>query len=294
MNQWEPIVRDFRYGKFHAIACGRLGYHWENIEDESGNLQLTQGDSKFNAGGGSNFGYEAELELEMRRRKRKIAGWLRGKTQMEYVCDVIKDAAAGILNGKQFAFPATGGPYKVGGYKPVFEAIQPYLQFMASIDDPIQDHSSTRSLIVGGKTSWAKDQAERKSLLEELDANLQMCFPSGEGKSKLAKMFRDLTLEYLNGYISWSRQEEEVSTQNLERNLLIVRAARKRIEAKEIPTDHNSLVMLLRLSTDDVFHPGRDITLLEAMGVASVDKANGRGKKPSREVDLETDLEANA
>jgi len=270
MNQWEPIVRDFRYGKFHAIFCGRLGYHWENIEDENGDLKLTQGDSKFNAGGGSNFGYEAELELEMRRRKRKISGWLRGKTSMEYVCDVIKDAASGILNGKQFSFTAKEGLYSAGDYKPVLQAIRPYLDFMSTIDDPEEDTSSTKKLVIGGKTAWAKDQSERKSLLEEISANFDLIFPSGEGKSKLAKMFRDLTLEYLNGFISVSRMEEEVPTINLERNLLILKAMRKRVQAGELPMDHNSLLMLCKLATDDVLHPGKGCTLLEAMGAESI------------------------
>src|SRR5205807_5216272 len=70
MNEWRPIVKRFRYGQFHAICCGRLGYFWENLLDEDGNMKLVQGDSKFNAGGSENFGYEADLELEHRRRKK--------------------------------------------------------------------------------------------------------------------------------------------------------------------------------------------------------------------------------
>lgn len=280
MNQWEPIIRGFRYGKFHAIFCGRLGYQWENIEDENGNLQLTQGDSKFNAGGGSNFGYEAELELEMRRRKRRIMGLFRGKTSMEYVCDVIKDATAGLLNGKQFTFTAGDGLYKPGDYRSVLEAIRPYLDFMAGIEDATPDPSSTKTVIVGGKTAWAKDQTERTGLLEELDANLSMAFPSGEGKSKLAKMFRDLTLENLNGFISWSRMEEESSTEQIGKDLLIVKAIRKRVEAGELPTDQASLYKLIELAGEDVFHPGKHISLFEAMGLATLAKLPPRKAQP--------------
>jgi hypothetical protein len=275
MNQWEPVVNKFRYGKFHAICCGRLGYHWENIEDEYGDLKLIQGDSKFNAGGGSNFGYEADLELEVRRRKRRLASILRGKTSVEHVCDVIKDAAAGILNGEQFVFPSQAGRYKAGDYKPVLDSFRPYLEMMKLVSHPSPDSTDTRDLLVSGKTNWAKDQSERKSLLEELDANLSMCFPSGEGKSKLAKMFRDLTLEYLNGFISWSRMEGETTTRNIERDVFIIRAARKRIDAGEIPTNQESLRTLLDLCAEDVLHPGRNITLLEALGRKSVEKITG-------------------
>lgn len=278
MNQWEPIIRGFRYGKFHAIFCGRLGYQWENIEDENGNLQLTQGDSKFNAGGGSNFGYEAELELEMRRRKRRIMGLFRGKTSMEYVCDVIKDATAGLLNGKQFTFAAGDGLYKPGDYRSVLEAIRPYLNFMAEIEDATPDPSSTKTVIVGGKTDWARDQSERAAMLQELDANLDMCF--GSKQSTSGKMFRNLSLEFLNGFISWGRMEEESKTEEIRRNVYIVKAMRKRIESKEVPTDQNSLSALLNLCTEDVLHPGRKLTLFEALAAGTLAKLPPRKPQP--------------
>lgn len=280
MKQWDQFVASFRYGPFHSIACGRLGYHWENIEDEAGVLQLTQGDSKFNAGGGNNFGYEVDLELEIRRRKRRVKGFFRGRTAVEHVVDVIKDVS-GAIQGKQFVFEESEVLYRVDDYRAVWEAFRPHIEFASRLEPPTKDTKSSRDLLVAGKTAWAKDQTDRRHLLEELDANLSMTFPSGEGKSRLAKMFRDLTLEYFNGYISWSRMEEEVPTQNLERNLLIVRAMRKRVEAKEVPTDHNSLLMLLKLAEDDVFHPGRNVTLLQAMGAESIKSIQSkRGPQP--------------
>ena len=99
-----------------------------------------------------------------------------------------------------------------------------------------------------------------------------MCFPSGEGKSKLSKMFRDLTLEYLNGFISWSRMEEESSTHDIERNVLIIKKMRKRIESGEIPTNQNSLAGLLHLSAEDVLHPSHGMTLVEVMTMNSLPK----------------------
>lgn len=266
---WNEAIFDFQDGRFHAIGCGRLGYNWERVENEDGKMELLQGDSKFNAGGGNNFGYECDLELELRRKKRRIAGLFRGKTSVEHVCDVIKDATS-LLNGRQFIFPDLDG-YKPGGYKTVLDAVRPHIDFLRSVDSTPVGRASSRELLVSGKSAWAQDQSERKNLLEEIDANLGMSFPSGEGKSKLAKMFRDLTLEYLNGFISWGRMEEESPTGSLERNLMIVKALRKRVEHGEIPTDQTSLKTLLDLSTDDVLHPGKNISLLEAMGRKSVE-----------------------
>lgn len=266
MNLWEPVIDAFRYGHFHALAAGRLGYVWSNVEDEHGDIKLQQGDSKFNAGGGNNFGYEADLELELRRRKvlrgRKLFS---GRLSVEHVCDVVKDAAAGILNGKQFTFPSQDGLYKRGDYKPVLEAFRPYIDFMQRVPAPRQSQASTRDLVISGRTAWSQDQVTRKGLLEELDALLQMCFPSGDGKSKLAKMFRDLTLEYLNGFVSWSRMEEEIPTSKLERNVLIAKAMRKRIDQKEIPTTQENLQPFLDLCTEDVLNPGRGMTYMEVL-----------------------------
>lgn len=267
VRQWKDFVYGFRHGEFDSLACGRTGYVWQNVEDpETGEDKLHQGDSKFNAGGGENFGYDADLELEMRRRKRKLLSLVRGKTTVEHICDVIKDAH-GIQNGQQVVFQDWTGPYQRGMYKQVLDAFRPHIEFVRSLDSTDFQSESSRELIVSGKTAWAKDQTTRKGLLEELDANLSMTFPAGEGKSKLAKMFRDLSLEYLNGYISWSRMEEEATTENIERSVAIVKAARKRVERGEIPTDQKSLTALLNLSTDDVIHPGRNISLMEAMGL---------------------------
>src|SRR5207302_2600035 len=202
-------------------------------------------------------------------------------TSVEHVLEVIKDAAAGVINGKQFIFPSQQGPYQAGDYKPVLHAIKPYLDFLREIEMPLPDAATTKDLLVSGKTPWAHDQTKRKGLLEEIDANLSMAFPSGEGKSKLAKMFRDLTLEQMNGFISFSRMEEEVPTAHLERNLLIVQAMRRRIEAGEIPTDQKSLEVLVNLAMDDLLGPsGKHVTLLEAMGLKSLQTQAKRGPQP--------------
>lgn len=185
LNEWNKFVKPFQLGEFHAIACGRLSYHWENIEDEHGDLKLVQGDSKFNAGGSQNFGYDCVLECEMRRRKRRIMGLLRGKTTMEYVCDVVKDANS-IINNQQFVFQdfANGG-YRAGDYKRVLDAFRPHIEFRRKLSQARRIAVSSEKLIVSGKTAWAQDQSARKGYLEELDNLLNHCFPGGEKRSKL-------------------------------------------------------------------------------------------------------------
>jgi hypothetical protein len=243
-------------------------------------MRLMQGNSKFNAGGGENFGYEADLELEMSRNRRKVREFLRIKTQPEYICDVIKDATAGLLNGEQFVFQSKKGFYAAGDYKAVFQAFRPYLDFMASIVAPAPEPSATRDLIVSGKTAWAQDTAARKGYLEELDNLLSHCFPGGEKRSKLDAMYRNLTLEFLNGFSSWSRQSEEVSTVNLKRNVEIVRALRVRLDKGEKVTNQISLAALLHLASDDVLKPGHGGSFLELMTARSIEASKAKGPQP--------------
>ncbi|MCU1271004.1 MAG: hypothetical protein JWN74_2298 [Acidobacteriaceae bacterium] len=276
MNEWNRFVLPFQAGEFHAIACGRLGYWWENIEDpDTGEKKLVQGDSKFNAGGGQNFGFECVLEAEMRRRKRRIAGLLRGKTTMEYVCDVVKDADS-IINNQQFVFKDFDKGYKQGDYKRVLDCFRPHIEFRAKLGQANRATSTSRDLIVSGKTDWARDQADRKGLIEELDNLLNQCFPGGEKRSKIDTMFRHLTLEYLNGFSSWSRMEDEIETNNLRRNVEIIKKMRARLQAGERITDQNSLVGMLHLSTEDVLHPGKNMTLVELLTSTSANNKNGK------------------
>jgi hypothetical protein len=262
MNQWYPIIQQFRYGKFHAICAGRLGYEWENLEDDRGRMRLTQGDSKFNAGGGENFGYEADLELEMHRNKRRLLGLIRGKTSAEYICEVVKDATGGVLNGQQFVFPGQG-LYKAGDYKAVLNAFRPYVEFMREVEAPTQDTTSARDLVITGKTAWANDQDEKKWLLEDLAGLFSYCF--GSERSSQGKMFTNLTLEAFGYGWSWSRMES-APTPELESRRDLMQAVRRRVDRKELPTDQPSLLRLLQLAHEDLKDPNNfDVTLFQAM-----------------------------
>jgi hypothetical protein len=89
-------------------------------------------------------------------------------------------------------------------------------------------------------------------------------------------MFRHLTLEYLNGFSSWSRMEEETKPSICERNVEIIKKMRARLQAGERITDQNALVGMLHLATEDVLHPGKNMTLLELLAAKSVGSSNGK------------------
>lgn len=156
------------------------------------------------------------------------------------------------------------------------------IEFRAKLGQAKRAASTSRELIVSGKTEWAKDKTARTGYLEELSNLLDHCFPGGEKRSKLDAMYRNLTLEFLNGFSSWSRQEDasEVSTINLKRNVEIVKALRARMGAGEKPTDQASLAALLHLASDDVLNPGHGVTLHELMAAKSVEAAKPKGPQP--------------
>lgn len=283
MNQWEPVVEGFRYGKFHAICCGRLGFWWERLEnEETGEKELTQGDAKFNAGGSQNFGYEADLEIQMRRHLRvmSLAKKLVGmKSSMQYIATVLKDAAGGILNGKQFTFDGREGAYRQGDYVEVFESFRPYLQFMATVDAPTKPELSDRQLVISGKTPYDLDQSDRRRLLENISGLFDFCF--GSAQSTNGKMFRNLTLEFWGYGWSWSHMEETAFTAKLAEHERFMQKLRVRIEQKECPTDHASCLALLQLVQEEIEHPGKHVSLLEAMGIESIKEAKKRrGPQP--------------
>lgn len=272
---WNEAVFDFQDGPFHAIGCGRLGYNWERVENEDGKMELLQGDSKFNAGGGNNFGYECDLELEMRRKKRSLVKFLQRKASVEHVCDVIKDATS-ILNGQQFTFPDFVGGYKLGGYRAVLGAIRPHVEFLQKVEASPVNRTSSKEMLIAGKSEWQQDQTQRAIVIQEFDQNLEMAFG---GMTAQAKMFRNLTTEQLTGSMSHTRMEEELPTRALAEARDIVKALRSRIETGDVPVDQRSLRIMVQAATDDVLHPGKGETLLTILGRKSVEAV--KAKQPT-------------
>lgn len=263
MREWHEFVAGFRHGEFDSLACGRMGHIWENLEDpESGEMKLHQGDSKFHAGGGENFGYECELEVEMSRRKQKPRN-KRAKMVIEHVCEIIGDAHS-ILNGQRFIFRDWEGPYQAGMYREVLDKFRPHIEFVRSLDGTEFSPESSRELIVSGRTPYAAQESEKTKLLEEIDTGLETCF--GSKQSTAGKMFRNLTIENLTGSMSWTRMADEKRVEDLNRIKFTILALRNRIAKNGVPKDQETLQELLKQSIDEVLHPGKNLTLQQVMG----------------------------
>lgn len=292
-EEWAPFAQQFQDSPIHFLVTGRMGFIWDEVEIENtkGELEreIAKSGTRIKAEG--DFGHEPDLEIETAQmedpdfiRFEKVRGKPRKtfKSQMLHVATV-KKCREWALNGQAFTWKDLPG-YKTGYFEKVAGCFQPYFDRInigganAVVES---ERPRTASLFEGNSDqSVARDRICRTALLEETAALLDQCFPGGEKRSKQDAMFRNLTLEMLNGYMSWSRMEEEVPTIQLERNVKILRNMRARLVADDRVTDHQSLAGLIKLSTDDVDQPGHGVTLLELMTAKSVAIAKAKGPQP--------------
>ena len=159
-------------------------------------------------------------------------------------------------------------------YRTVLDPFRPHIEFVRSLDSTTFEAESSRELIVTGRTPWAAQESEKAKLLEEIDTGLETCF--GSKQSTAGKMFRNLTIENLTGSMSWTRMADEKKVDELSQYKLVILALRNRIAKDGVPKDQATLQALLRLSIDDVFHPGKNKTLLQVLGEESL----RRGPQP--------------
>lgn len=292
-EEWAPFAQDFQDSNIHYLVTGRMGFIWDEVEmlNEKGDMEkeLSKGGTKIKAEG--DFGHEPDLEIETAQmddpdlvRFDKVRGRARRnfKSQMIHVATV-KKCRVWSLNGKAFTWKDQPN-YKPGYFQQVAASFQPYFDSIEIGGGHAVTHSDRGSSSVlfnsGSEHSNHEAHIQRKCFLEELDNLLSHCFPGGEKRSKLDAMYRNLTLEYLNGYSSWSRMEEEIATINLKRNVEIVKALRARLDAGEKMADQASLAGLLHLASDDVLKPGHGVTLLELMTAQSLRVTQPKGPQP--------------
>lgn len=293
-EEWAPFSQDFQDSPIHFLVTGRLGFEWEEyeLEDDKGNLvrELAKGDTKIKSEG--DFGHEPDLEIQMSAisdpdfiQFEKVRGRTRKtfKSQSLHVA-TIKKCRVWALNGKAFSWKDQP-EYKLDYYRTVAECFKPHFDtiHIGGVHQ-VEDTTRPKSNVLfesSSDESVYRDRLARTGMLEEMAALLDQIFPGGEKRSKQDAMFRNLTLELLNGYMSWSRMEEELPTIKLQRNVEILRNMRKRmVEGGERVTDQQSLAALVHLATEDIARPGHGVTLLELMTAKSVEMVRAKEPQP--------------
>lgn len=123
---WGEWVRQFRGSSLHVILNGRLGYTWDEVDDEAGDPHLVKLGTKMR--GERDMGYEPDLLVELEAIRTKLVRDRRTKTKsgnMRHAAVVLKDRWRE-LNGKTFLWPDLN-EYKKGAYEAVANDFWPHV-----------------------------------------------------------------------------------------------------------------------------------------------------------------------
>lgn len=218
---WGEWVRQMLNSPLHCLLCGRLAYEWENdVDAETGKMGFHKAGTKMRAE--KDAGYEPHLliEMEAERVMDEIKEVKKGNRVVKttriakkagghfiHNMHVLKDRAMD-LNGLMFAFRDINH-YKVGGWKPVYERLQPHFAKMNignGGNHAIAERSSTALFNGQGDSAYQRRVKLVGVALEELEATIVKLWPGSDAKSKALKA---LVIEVLFKTRSWKAVESK-------------------------------------------------------------------------------------
>ena len=288
-EEWAPFAQDFQDSPIHFLVTGRMGFVWDEVEmpDEKGELvkELSKSGTKIKAEG--DFGHEPDLEIETAQvddpdlvRFDKVGGRARRnfKSQMIHVATV-KKCRVWSLNGKAFTWKDQTA-YKPGYFQKVAECFQPYFDSIniggANAIAHTEQPSTSVLFQTGDERSAYEENVKRIVALEKWQAT--MAIISG-GQTKDAIRMRRIVGETITG----TRSQTEFERQPLDsilRAVQVLMALEQRLKI-DSPNSDEEIKACCAMAAEDVDHPGKNITLLEAMLAKSVENVNGkRGPQP--------------
>ena len=279
-EEWAPFAQDFQDSPIHFLVTGRMGFVWDEVEmtDEHGEMvkELSKSGTKIKAEG--DFGHEPDLEIEAAQiddpdfmRFEKVRGKARRtfKSQMLHVATV-KKCRVWALNGKAFTWKDQTA-YKPGYYKTVAESFLPYFEAInigGGQQHHVTDNTRPGSEILfqqGDERSYHEMQIKKDIALEKWQATIDL-LAGGQTKENIRK--RAVIGETITG----TRSKTEFERQPLDvivRQVSVLLALEQRLKL-DSPKDDDELRACCAMAVEDVDHPGRNLTLLQAMQVGKV------------------------
>lgn len=192
---WQPFADWFVASPMHVVACGRLGYVWDHVENDRGEEELRKIGTKMKAE--SEFGYESDLSFEMEQIQDEHPAFQAAKKDGRIVarngimpttavrCRVIKDRWD-IMTGATMVNPA------FDFFAPLLNRYKPSAPPSIDLDPGVQKLSET------GRSEY---QHRKRIELEVIENGLVRTWPSTSGKDRAAKLE---FLESAFGTTSWS------------------------------------------------------------------------------------------
>lgn len=273
-EEWAPFAQEFQDSPIHFLVTGRMGFVWDEVEmpNEHGEMtkELSKGGTKIKAEG--DFGHEPDMEIETTAvedpdfvRFEKVRGRARKtfKSQMLHVATV-KKCRVWSLNGKAFYWKDQTA-YKLGYYKQVAEAFQPYFDSIniggSHAPTSESDRPSSSVLFTRGDERSAHENMIQKQILLEKWAGTMAIIAGGQTKENIRMR------QIIGQTITKTRSQTEFERSalpDLQRHLDILLALEARLKTDQ-PKTEEELVACINMATEDADHPGKNLSFVEAM-----------------------------
>lgn len=252
-SMWRGWTDQMLNSPLHVIVSGRLGFVWDReADDADGKGDLIKLGTKMKSE--SEAGYEPSLLIEMEGLQQEAARIKKSRAKqgtINHHAYVIKDRWR-TLNGRTFTFKDMND-YKVGGYKPVFDAFRPHFDRLAiGSQQKAVDHTrnSASMFDTSGNNEFQQRERRKTIALEEIQGTLVKLWPGQDGKSKAMKQ---LVVETLFETRSWTAVEGQ-TVEMLESRMDALRHFEQQVEdGKTIAvSEANDCVALLKTCIDTV------------------------------------------
>lgn len=214
---WAEWTTFYLNSRIHVIVCGRAGYEYEFVEnDTTDKKELQKVGTKMRVEG--EFGFEPSLLVEMERAPRGSqpgAGWI-------HRAHILKDRTDSI-NGKAFDFGTGKRKADEPEWKPVFNAFKPVIAHLniGGTHVSVDTTRNSEQMFDGesGDTDNTKRARRVEIALEEIQGTLVALWPGQDANSKRLKQ---VAVECLFATRSWAKVES-MSLETLEEQLRVLR-----------------------------------------------------------------------
>lgn len=194
-KEWSRFTDRFVSSNLHIIMCGRLGWEYEQYEDDNGKRQIEKSGVKMAAEKG--LGYEPNMLI-----------WMERETDLQTKvvtrsAIVLKDRSK-VLDGKQFP-------------NPTFDTFKPHFEFLAKAraHEAADVTRNSEDIIPDDEFIAHGDRkgVQRAIVIEEIQALMVKHHPSTSGADKAAKA--DLLVTHLHTN-SWTEVEKVMTLMSLQ------------------------------------------------------------------------------
>lgn len=213
-RRWGEWTDFYLNSPLHIVIAGRAGFEYDfDVNEETGKKELVKTGVKMKTE--SEFGFEPSLLVEMQREQ-----VMKPEHRIYRTATVIGDRFSAI-DGKQGEFHThrkkDGTPDHSNNLNGVLEFFYPHLELLkpgthAPIDTAVKSRGGDES----GQDEYEKRKKERTILLEELQAELVLRWPSQTAADKTAKA---AVIKKLFATGSWTKVEREVAPETLREGL---------------------------------------------------------------------------